>query len=188
MRVSRRGFLCVSGAGIAGASASALSACGADEPARGGEPAADPVALLNDSLAAAYTVAAGYRLAAERLEDEAAATAEHFAEQSDEHAERLAAAVEELGAQPIEPLRGEEYARELRVGRLSDPDEALDFAIDLESTAIAAYEEAVTDLPPGEARRTLFEVTASSAAHVSVLAGLLGEPQVPDAFVTGART
>jgi rubrerythrin len=188
VRISRRGFLSVSGAGIAGVSSSVLTACGADEPARGGEPAAEPVELLNGSLAAARTVAAGYRLAADRLEGEAAETAGLFAEQSDEHADRLAAAVEELGAEPAEPLGTDEYARELRVERLGGHDELLDFAIDLESTAIAAYEEAVAGLPAGEVRRTLFEVIASSAAHVSVLAGLLGEPQVPDAFVTGART
>ena len=70
---------------------------------------------------------------------------------------------------------------------LRDQEDVLRFALDLSNTAVAAYSAALPTLRSPSLRQTAVAIMSTEAQHISVLLGLLGEPQVPDAFVTGGE-
>ena len=61
----------------------------------------------------------------------------------------------------------------------------LAFALDVETTSIGAYADALGKVATDGVRVTLGAILAGEAEHEAVLLGRLGRPQVPDAFVTG---
>jgi rubrerythrin len=63
--------------------------------------------------------------------------------------------------------------------------DALVFALDLETTSIGAYADALEVIATATVRVTLATIMAAEAEHAAVLLGRLGRPQAPDAFVTG---
>ena len=99
----------------------------------------------------------------------------------------LRAEIEDLGGTPVERLSEEEYEQDFPFGKLDDEENFLNFAVDLENTAIARYTDAIFGIGDGGVRRRVLEAVASDAGQLSVLLGELGEPQVPDAFVVGAQ-
>jgi hypothetical protein len=68
---------------------------------------------------------------------------------------------------------------------LADAHAALGFALDVETTAMAAYADALTKIATDSLRATLATILATESEHAAVVLGRLGRPQVPDAFVTG---
>lgn len=180
-RLSRRTLLGATTVGAAGAATAILTGCdGEDEPS-----ADDQAEALNDALAIELGAVVVYGAASQALEGPALETAERFAEQEREHADALRLAIEELGATPVEPLSGAEYAEELGLEALEDDEQYLQFTAELENAAIGAYNAAIATVVSTDVRRTLLTALATDAEHLSVLLGELEQPQVPDAFVFG---
>jgi rubrerythrin len=126
---------------------------------------------------------AAYGAGAPLLRGETREVGALFRDQEQEHADGLAQAIRDLGGTPNRPKPAREYAP--MFGDLRNQEDVLRFAVDLENTAVAAYIDALPKLTSPELRATAAAIVTNEAEHLSVLLGALGEPQVPDAFVTG---
>lgn len=175
MPITRRRLITTSSAGLTAAgTAVALGACGTDGRE---EPSAErDVELLARPLAAAATLRSLYETATEQaLEPEVEDAARAFGEQAGEHVSVLSEAIEEAGGTPADP----------------DPDppaaesavEAIRIALE---GAIAAGHAVVGELASESAQRSVYEVLIGDAAQLAAIRGVLGEQQVPEAFVTGS--
>lgn len=182
--LSRKRALALLGAGVVGASTGALAGCESEEPATREEGESD-VEVLNDSIEFEYTGVAVYRADLDFLGRELREVADRFAEQAEAHVARLSGQVRERGGTPLEPRPDARYLEKAGVAGLEEEDGFIRVAIELENAAVAGYTQAVMKLTAPELRRTFFEIAANSAAHMSVLLGIAGEIQVPDALVTG---
>jgi rubrerythrin len=186
---SRRDFLRLSGLTTVGGSFVFLAACGGDDEQEGaGAKASGPgarrdVGILNSALDLEHTAIAAYTAGAELLRGGALATARTFLQQEREHAQGLAQAIKELGGTPSRAKSPAEY----RAGfpPLRSQRDVLEFAIELENMAVAAYVGAIPQLSDPRLRQTAAAINTNEAEHISVLLGALGRPQVPDAYVTG---
>jgi len=182
---SRRQLLVASAAlALGGATAS----CGGSKPktvttistAQADSDAAILGALLDqeNSSIAAYTVVAT------KLHGSALAEARRFLGHERRHAAALATAIRSLGSSP-EPARPRsEY--EAGFPRLRGARDALSFALDVETTAVAAYSDAIGKIATDDVRATAAAILVTESEHAAVALGELGRPQVPEAFVTGA--
>jgi rubrerythrin len=182
--LSRRRLLGMAGAGVVGASASLLAACGDDTKDRSFQKAPDEsdaadVELLNSALDLELMVVAAYKAGAARLRGANLQVAKGFLEQEQEHADSLASAIRDAGGMPNGPKSS------YRFPRLRSQRDVLRFAVDLENTVIAAYIDALPKFSKADLRSTAAAIVTCEAEHISVLLGALGEPQVPAAFVTG---
>ena len=61
----------------------------------------------------------------------------------------------------------------------------LRFALDVENTQVSAYGDSLGVVVTPALRATLLSILGTEAEHMSVLLGALGQPQAPQAFVTG---
>ena len=179
---TRRELLVVSAAAVA------LSACG------GGSKTTQPVtvstteaetdaAVLNALLDQEHSSIAAYGAIAAKLHGAALASVRRFADQEREHADALAAAIEKLGGTPAPPQPEQEYVRGFP--RLRGERDALSFALDVETTAIAAYSDSLAKVATDPVRATLAAILVTESEHAAVALGDLGRPQVPEPFVTG---
>ena len=178
--LSRRRLL---GMGAA-ASGALLAGCADDATNRSVQTAADEsdaadVELLNSVLDLELMVIEAYKSAAARLRGPTLQLAKGFLEQEQAHADALATAVRDLRGTPNGPRSSYELPR------LRSRDAALRYAVDLENTVIAAYVDALPKLSQADLRSAATAILTCEAEHVAVLLGVLGEPQVPAAFVTG---
>lgn len=192
--VSRRRLLGLAGLGLAGSASAVLAACGGGEKGGGGgggglakttelEPegtaASRDVVVLNSALDLENMAVAAYRAVLPLLTGAALNAGKAFLEHEREHADALTEAIRQLGGAPNKPSRSYDFPR------LAGPRAALGFAADLESTAIAAYIDALPRLTSPDLRGTAAAIVTDEAEHLSVLSGALGRPQAPRAFVTG---
>lgn len=170
MSITRRHLL---GASAAGTASVALAACGGDDsPEPGPERDAE---LLQQALAAQVTLLGVTRFAeAQPLDRRVAAAVALFAEQTAEHVAVLSQLVEESG--------GDAAADEGSAPEAESAVEAVALALE---DAIAAAHGIVGDLSTADARRTIYTVIAADGAQLATVRGVLGEDQVPVAFVTG---
>ena len=176
--LSRRGFLTAAGLALGAGSAVFLGACGGGDGGATGERDRD-LAILNHALSLELTAVAAYRRASEPLAGEELATFEAFLAQEQEHADALTKAIKQRGGTAVaDPVR-------LRYPKLGERRGALAFASDVENVMIAAYLEAVPMLSASDLRAIAGEIGAVEAEHLAVIAGQLGRPQVPEAFVRG---
>lgn len=183
---SRRRFFYRSGVivGAAGGSAMFLGACadGTTTPARMTGPdesdQAD-VEILNGALDLELLAVAAYKHGAARLRGRVLDIGQKFLEQEQEHADGLAAAIEDAGGRPNRAKSSYDFP-ELRTQSA-----VLRFAVDLENTAIAAYIDALPKLSQGDLRATVSAIITNEAEHIAVLLDALGKNPVPGAFVTG---
>ena len=97
-----------------------------------------------------------------------------FAEQSQQHADALTRALRARGGSPPAQPTGAADAP-----GLAD-------ALELESTAVAAYYNALGRVKAPELLPTLASIMANRAQHLVVLRQQLGRNPLPDAFVTGS--
>ena len=193
---SRRDFFRVTGLTMAGGSAVFVAACGDedDEDAggtSGGGGSSSDVRILNSALDLELSAVAAYTAGAALLEGDALSVGKQFLAHEQEHADGLTEAIRQLGGKPNKAKTKDEYAKELGFAKLKSQKDVLDFALDLENMAIAAYVDAIPKLSGAELRQTGASIVSNEAEHVSVLIGALNpdDPaaQVPDAFVTGER-
>jgi hypothetical protein len=125
---------------------------------------------LEDSAVVAYETIGG-------------ALGRRFGAQEREHATALRKAIVDLGAEPLRPKPAAEYRAAFPP--LLDRRAALAFALDVETTAIGAYADAVPRIATRPLRVTLAAIMATESEHAAAVLGRLGRPRVPDAFVTG---
>jgi len=180
---TRRQLLAAAGAG---GSAALLAACGGSGDAGGAtreQLEARDLRLFGSALDLEHTVIAAYTAGAGLLRGEAREHARAIVAHEREHAERLTQMIELMGGKPNPPRTPEEYRRGFP--SLSDEDDVLRFAIDLENASVRAYNEALPKLSDPRLRQFAAAPATTEAEHAALLRGDLGRPQVPDAFVTG---
>jgi rubrerythrin len=182
--LSRRRLFGMAGVSAAGASAVLLTACGDDTKDRNVQTAPDEsdaadVEILNSVLDLELMAVEAYKTGAGQLSGRALQIVKGFLEQEQEHADELASAIRDAGGTPNRAKSSYDFPR-LRSQR-----DALRFAVELENTAIAAYIDALPKFSQGDLRATAAAIVTCEAEHIAVLRGVLDEPQLPDAFVTG---
>jgi len=106
-----------------------------------------------------------------------------FGEHERRHAAALRRAIGELGERAPTPKPADEYRAAFPP--LRGRHDELSFALDLASTAIGAYADALGKIATGAVRVTLAAILATESEHAAVVLGRLGRPEVPAAFVTG---
>ncbi|MBV9213342.1 MAG: ferritin-like domain-containing protein [Actinobacteria bacterium] len=166
-----------------------LAACGGG--GRGSTAAPNPAqveadaAALGSLLDAERTAIAAYRLGSERLRGSGRGLMHRFLAQEQAHERALEGGIRSLGHSPSRPRPDAFYATGFP--RLSGTDAVLRFALDVENTQIAAYQDALTTVTTPAVRATLGSILAVEAQHQSVVLGKLHEPQAPFALVKGSR-
>jgi rubrerythrin len=187
---SRRELLMAGTTAAAGGAAAALIAsCGgggtktkSTETVSTTEAASD-AAILGVLLDQEHSSIAAYTLIATKLSGRALASAQRFAAHERRHADALGRAIARLGGTAAPPRPEEEYARGFP--RLRGDRDALSFALDVETTAIAAYADALGKISTDPVRATAAAILVTESEHAAVVLGDLGRPQVPQPFVTG---
>jgi rubrerythrin len=142
--------------------------------------------VLNATLELEHTAIAAYEVGLGLLRGKALADARLFLEHEREHAAALTRAISKLGTVPVKPRPRSSYVAGFP--RLRTGPEFLTFALDVENTAIAAYQDSLSALNTDPLRSEVASIMTAEAEHLAVLNGLLGRPQVPSAFVTGEST
>jgi len=189
---SRRDFFRLAGITTIGGTAVFLAACDGDEDDEGTQTGTrtgggeGDAKVLNAALDLENTAIAAYTAGAPLLTGEARATGRLFLKQEQEHADGLSRAIRDLGGTPNKAKSEDEYKEGFP--ELTDQNDVLEFAVDLENTAVAAYNSSIPKLSDGKLRQTAAAITTNEAEHISVLLGALGKPEVPDAFVVGKKT
>lgn len=187
---SRRQLL-IAGAAVAagGGVAVALASGGGGDPKRkrvetvSPEQAMGDATALNTLLDLERAAIAGYGVAAARLRGRALRTAREFEGHERRHAAALEQTIRRLGGTPAPQRPAEEYLATFP--RLRSDRDALSFALDLETTAVAAYADAMPKIVTDGVRAALGAILVAESEHQAVVLGELGRPQVPQPFVTG---
>jgi rubrerythrin len=179
---SRRELLVAAGA------AAVLSSCGGGS--KSGSVATvstaqadSDVAILGSLLDQENSSIAAYSRLASKLRGPALASAQRFLGHERRHAAALSSAIRALGNAPEAPRPRSEY--EAGFPRLRTARDALSFALDVETTAIAAYSDAIGKIATDTARVTAATILVTESEHAAVALGALGRPQTPAAFVNG---
>jgi rubrerythrin len=187
---SRRELLLASvAAGAGGAGAALIASCGGSSSktpstatvstAQADSDAAILAALLdqeNSSIVA-------YMLVATKVRGATLASARRFLGHERRHVVALETAIRALGSTPSPPRPRSEY--EAGFPRLRGERDALSFALDVETTAMSAYADALGKIATDDVRATTAAILVTESEHASVVLGELGRPQTPDAFITG---
>jgi rubrerythrin len=177
------------GGSLAAAAGSLLASCGgSDSKSRqvatvSTTAAESDAAVLGALLDQEHSSIAAYTLLATKLHGRALGSARRFAAHERRHADALSRAIVRLGASPAPPRPQSEYASGFP--RLRGARDALSFALDVETTAVAAYADALGKLATDSVRATAAAILTTESEHAAVVLGALGRPQVPEPFVTG---
>jgi Ferritin-like domain len=182
---SRRDLLLTS---LAAGSAAVLTSCGggskASSVATVSTAQADSDAVILDALLDQENSSiAAYTLVAAKLRGGALGAARRFLSHERSHAAAITAAIHALGSTPSAARPRTEY--EAGFPRLRNARDALSFALDVETTAIAAYSDALGKIATDSARVTAATILITESEHAAVALGELGRPQIPAAFVNG---
>jgi rubrerythrin len=140
-------------------------------------------AVLNALLDLEHSSIAAYTFAATKLSGAALASARTFLGHERAHAAALQRAIGALGHAASPPRPRSEY--DATFPRLRGERDALSFALDVESTSIAAYADALGKFATVSVRETAATILVTESEHAAVVLGNLGRPQVPQPFVTG---
>lgn len=113
--------------------------------------------------------------------------AELFRDHEQEHADGLIAALEDLGGTaPAKPASVADVDKVLPgLGAAKDQKAIAEYAIELETAALAAYYDAHQKLQDAALLQTGAQIMANEGQHLVVLRQALGKPAVPNAFETG---
>jgi len=186
---SRRAFVRLTGATLlGGGSAVALATCGG-----GGKKQTETTisttqqqgdaAVLNATLELEHTAIAAYEVGLKLLKGKAREQAAQFLDHERQHAAALTHAVAQLGTAPVKPRKLADYVAGFPP--LKTGGDFLRFALDVENTAVAAYLDSMAALNTDPLRSEVASIMTNEAEHMAVVNGLLGRPQVPNAFVDG---
>ncbi|MEA2198243.1 MAG: hypothetical protein QOJ25_2294 [Solirubrobacteraceae bacterium] len=186
---SRRAFLRLSGASLAGGSGALLTACGGGSGAKrklvaGSEPAAvrrADISIMNGVLDLEHTAIAAYTAGIPLLTGRARAAATRFLRQELSHASKLHDTIKGAGGKPH--LAKASYD----LGSPDSETDVLDMLRALEKSLLSAYLAAIPELMPGWLRAVAAGILANEAQHISVLRSVQGQRPVPSAFVTASE-
>jgi rubrerythrin len=187
---SRRELLLASAAAAGGGTAALLASCGGSSKKK--TPSTETVsttqaqsdsAILAALLDMENSAIAAYLFLQPKLSGRALATARSFLVHERAHAAALGGLIVQLGGEPARPQPRSEY--DSNFPALRNARDALSLALDVESTAISAYADALPQIVTDDIRVTLGSILVTEAEHSAVLLGDLGRPRVPDPFVTG---
>ena len=114
--------------------------------------------------------------------------ARQFRAHEQEHADALTTALTDLGGTPPPPAKGiadvDEVVKGLR--DVKTQADVVNFAIELETAAVAAYFDAQPKLVEAKLMQTGASIMANEGQHLVVLRRAVGKDPVPYAFETGA--
>ncbi len=117
------------------------------------------------------------------------ATARRFRAHEQEHADALTTALTDLGGTPPAPPKGtadvDRVAKGL--GEVRSQVDVANFAIELETAAVAAYHDAHAKLVEARLLQTAASIMAGEGQHLVVLRRAAGKDPIPNAFETGAK-
>ena len=133
---------------------------------------------LEQTAVVAYDTAAGSGL----LDEATTGVAELFRDQEQEHADGLTTALQALGGTAPEPPTPESIEG---LGDLKSQEDVANFAIELETMAVAAYYDAHQKLRDAKLLQTGASIMANEGQHLVVLRQAVGKEPVPNAFETG---
>jgi hypothetical protein len=102
-----------------------------------------------------------------------------FLDQEREHAAALVRAIEDLGGTPNKPRT------RYTAPPLPNQYAFLAFVKGFENVVIGGYIDALPQLSDPQLRALAASILTTEAEHVSLLLAALGEPRVPEAFVSG---
>lgn len=183
--LSRRRFFHGAGVSVIGSSAVFLAACGDDDDDENSGATSETtdaeadVEILNSALDLELTAVAAYKAGAKLLKGSVLDAGQKFLEQEQEHADGLSKAIKQMGGTPNKARASYDFPT------LSNQEDVLKFAVDLENTAVAAYIDALPKLSDPKLRGTAAAIVTNEAEHISVLLDALGMDPVPTAFVRG---
>ena len=174
-------------AGAAGGAAGLVASCGGGSggqevtttlsPEQAQADAAELGALLDLERTAVLAYSIGQRF----LSGRSLQLARRFAAHERAHERALEQGLRGLGIAPARPERS--YTAGFPP--LSSAQDVLRFALDVENTQVSAYGDSLGVVVTPALRATLLSILGTEAEHMSVLLGALGQPQAPQAFVTG---
>ena len=192
---SRKGFLRLGGAGLAGALAMTLAACGSSEEGGGGEAAAKPklttepepdpgirpfgegdLGIANYALTLEYVESDFYERAVEGglLRGEALELAKVFGEQEATHVTALRKLIESAGGTPVERPRTR--------FEFEDEKSLLMMAATVEDLGAAAYLGQAARIESKEILAAALSIHSVEARHAAVLREVTGAEPAPRAF------
>jgi rubrerythrin len=146
--------------------------------------ASGDAAILEAAVGLEQTAVVAYDTAAGAL-PQIRSTARLFRDQEQEHADGLAAALEDLGGTPPEPPEANEVKG---LSAVKSVPQALTFAVELENMAVIAYIDAHRKLKSPALLKTGAQIMANEGQHLVVLRQALGATpaeSVPSAFEAG---
>jgi rubrerythrin len=113
--------------------------------------------------------------------------ARRFRAHEQEHADALTTALTDLGGTPPQPPKGAAAVDEVVEGlrEVRSRGDALSFAIELETAAVAAYHDALARLVEGKLLQTGTSIMANEGQHLVVLRRAAGSDPVPNALERG---
>lgn len=144
----------------------------------------DDATVLAAAIGLEQTAVVAYDTAARSglLDRATTGVAELFRDQEQEHADGLTTALEALGGSAPEPPTADSIEG---LGGLRSQEEVANFAIELETMAVAAYYDAHQKLQDAKLLQTGASIMANEGQHLVVLRQAVGKDPVPNAFETG---
>jgi len=141
-------------------------------------------AILASAIRLENTAVAAYAAAVKSgvLTPQFRRTAELFGRQEAEHAAALTAALKGLGGTPP---TGTDAKLLAPLGRARSQKQVAEFAIQLETMAVAAYYDASKMLQQARLLQTSAQIMANEGQHLVVLRQALAKDPVPSAFENG---
>jgi len=141
-------------------------------------------AILESAVSLEQTAVVAYRTAAGSglLEPPVEKSARLFQKQEQEHADALTTALKDLDGQAPPRPKPEDIEG---LGDVKSQKDLLEFAVELESMAVAAYYDAHGKLEDPKLLETAAQIMANEGQHLVVLRQALDKDPVPDAFETG---
>ena len=180
---SRRAFLQGSSTVLSASAIALLAGCQALSAAekKGGDAAANDVAVLSSALAAEHQAIAAYQVGAESglLQKPVLNLAVQFQGHHKAHADLLAATIKQLGGSPVAALSRYDF----QVDKLKTQADVLRFAAELERGAVSAYLGAVPLFGNRDLAKAAASILGDEAMHWAILRQALGEDPVPAAFM-----
>lgn len=121
------------------------------------------------------------------LSPRVARIAKLFSGHEREHAEALVAALRALRSTPPDERIDAEDIDEVAkgIGAVKSQADVIDFAIELETSAVAAYYDAHRELIDAGLLQTAASIMANEGQHLVVLRRAAGKPPLPNALETG---
>ena len=147
-------------------------------------PGQDDAAILASAIRLENTAVAAYAAAVNSgvLTPQFRRTAALFGRQEAEHAAALTAALKGLGGTPP---AGADAKLLAPLKRARSQRQVAQFAIELETMAVAAYHDASKKLQQARLLQTAAQIMSNEGQHLAVLRQALGRNPVPNAFETG---